>query len=187
MLINVDISPEELEEIDEDCFSNLFSEVARCSHYGFHRVVMSRPLARWVCNNVRLSETYLNQIELIRENNSENGELPEHAKCSLTIDFDKRLGIRGERPHWFVGYRNFNEGMKLDQTILLSKNSVLDGKFYKLLFDTEAQYRNIGQINFFPFHGDGADITKIFESLITSKNIVLCIVETDYSIKLARI
>ena len=180
MIINVAINPSDLMKIPKPETSLLFSELARASYLGYHRVFMTNDLAEWVIENIKLSEIHAEQLRLIKERIAESNAQLYEAKCSLVIEIGEKIYIRPDGLHWHISHKNFIEGMTLDQSILLTENALNDGVFYEKIFKIEAQRTNLMPLNFFRFHGGGSELPEIFADLVKYKKLCIAIADQDY-------
>ena len=181
MIIDVAINPTELRKIPEDELSALFSELGRASVLGYHRIFISEDLGNWVMdeNNVSLSNRHRQQFGRIVEEISEREDQLDHAKCKMIIKVGGKEPIKKDGCHWIVSHKNFLNGMTLDQSILLTENSLNDGKLFSMMFNLEADKHRLGPLNSFRFNGGGSGIEAIFADIIGYGKICLAIADLD--------
>ena len=191
MIIDVAIRPMELENVPEDEVSALFSELGRASVLGYHRVFLNEDLAEWVldANNVSLSNRHRQCFRDILEEISERGKQVIQAKCKMIIKIGVEKNIefvefyknnRIDKLHWIVNHKNFVKGMTLDQTILLTENSMNDGQLLSKIFDLEAERIGLAPLDSFRFNGGGSGIDEIFSDLVGYGKICLGIADQDF-------
>ena len=181
MIIDVAIKPSQLRKLYEDDISALFSELARASILGYHRVFMTEDLADWVMDNINLSKKHRERIGYIKERIAERGAQVKYAKCKLIIEIGDKKYIKKDECeyHWRISHMNFIDGMTLDQSILLTENSLNDGQLFSWVFDLEAERIGLGPLNLFRFNGGGNGIHEIFSDIVKYKKICLGIADQD--------
>ena len=179
MIIKIDISPAELMEVPISDLSNLFSEAARCNLYGYHRVYMERRVADWVIANIPLPKIHATQIGHIKDRASEIEQV-DNALYRMKIKIQRESKVTRTKNEWVVGHKCFIDGLRLDQTILLTENSEVDGKFYHEFLRVIANELNVGHIDFFRFHGGGTAIAEIYSDLVEYNKFVLAIADSDF-------
>ena len=181
MIIEVAIESVELNKIPKDEISALFSELGRASKLGYHRVFLKEDLAKWVMNpkNINLSDIHRQQFGYIMDKIAERGDQVDRAKCKMIIKVGGTEPIKKDGCHWIVSHKKFIDGMTLDQSILLTENSLYDGNLYSMMFNLEADRHGLGPLNSFRFNGGGSGIEEIFADIVEYGKICLAIADLD--------
>ena len=189
MIIDVAISPSELESVQEDDISTLFTELGRASTLGYHRVFMKEDLALWVIDgkNVNLSKNYREQFGYIKEKIAESGDQVDRAKCKMIIKIGGKESIKRDGCNWVVSHKNFIDGMTLEQTILLTENSLHDGQFLSMLFDLEAERIGLSPLNSLRYNGGGSGMDAIFADLVLQGKICLAVADQDFYVNTKKV
>ena len=187
MLINVEIDLCRLKNTPSSEVSDLFSEVARASKCGYHRIVMHPDLSTWVADNIFLSEGHKDQILDIGKIYTQTGGQPEEALTSLKIELNDESFIRKNEnmvgQHWIASHKKFAEGMLLEQTKLLVENKIYDGGMYDIILKVEAKKQGIDRLDFDTDMGAGNSIVPLFSDLVEEKSIFkACIADRDFNV-----
>lgn len=179
MIIKFDFSQDDIADVDIRKLSDLFSEAARSSLLGYHRVVISRSLAKWAALNLDLSKKHKEHILGLGQEFSQLGGQVEKAKYKILVRHDVGLIDYDDKGTWRIGIDHALPEGFLSQTSLVLENARNDGEFYKLLFDLNAKLLRFGDLSYVPVHGGGNGSADEITRIAEQKRPVSCICDTD--------
>lgn len=179
MIIKFDFSQDDIAHVNIRKLSDLFSEAARSSLLGYHRVVIPRSLAKWAASSLDLSKKYQEHILGLGQEFSQLGGQVEKAKYKILVKHDVGLVNYDNKGTWTIGIDHALPEGFLSQTSLVLENAKNDGEFYKLLFELNAKLLSFGDLSYAPVHGGGNGSAEEIARIAEQKRPVSCICDTD--------
>lgn len=183
MIIKFDFDSQSLANISKNLLSAVFSEVSRSSLMGYHRIVLSRSLSKWVFDNLDLSNRDKHHILKIGQEFSQLGGQYLDAKYKIIVcssvshwSFDG-IGV------WTIGLNQVLPGGYLSQSYLVLENSKNDGGFYDLIFSWTAKRAQLSDLSYEVVHGGGNGSANVIRSISQMGRMVSCICDTDLKAK----
>lgn len=179
MIIFLSINEDNFFDPSDATITLLFSELARSSRMGFHRVVIPRQIAKWAAANLEISIQDKKHIERIGQEYTQLGGLAHEAGAILRVLSDGSDLVQNNEGNWSIGYTRLLESNYLERTTVLLENGVNDGGFFTLLFSHEAKRKNFGDVSFHISNGGGGSTAAELRRIAADKRIVLCICDHD--------
>ncbi len=182
MIIKIDLSTRDASAFDRNKLSELFEEASRASLLGYHRVVLSRGLAKWAVENLDLSDRHKVHITKIGHEYAQLGQQYKSAAIKIRIRADV-LGIIEEGDGtWTVGVQCAGPEGVLSQTSLVFENGINDGDFYKLILEMSAKSIGFGDISYVAINGGGNGCGGQIQRISNEGKVVSCICDTDIKV-----
>lgn len=179
MIVIINISAKYACNADRDLLSAMFSEVARASLLGDHRVIISRSLSKWAAHKLDLTERHRQHILRIGQEYTQLGSQISRAKFKVFVE-DGITGVESRGGgEWAIGVEEALPGGYLSPSQLVLEHATNDGEFYDLIFRMHAKRSGFGNISYQIIHGGGSSCCDEIRRLAAQRRAVSCICDTD--------
>ena len=187
MLIEIGLSVENIENMEEVYVSRLFESIAVAAFSGNHKIYLPLDVFEYLMASNILSKSARGAIQKISENRSQfGGLLKKDTIPKLTVNNSKGGLKRGTGNHFQIGYENFLDGDYLMRPVLAVENSSNDGRFYKFIFTEEAKRNRFSGVQFEIVNIGGKDNLKnMLHDYSAEKRIVVFITDLDSVVKIS--
>lgn len=179
MIIHFDYTINQVETLEPALLQEVVAELMRSHRYGHHLVVINRPVASWLLENLDLSDKDKASLAQIERDYTQTADLvrrcqicirlrevqePYVVRCSKFVDIDIRL---------------ISKPYILDRVVLVFEDATTDGKLYSILFELLRSKIGAPAISWEPTHGGGSRTIEIAEEKAKEKRIVCALIDTD--------
>lgn len=182
MLIRIDLTLDQVAEIDRAEAGYFFGEILRASRLGFHRIIFPRFLADWIIQNLPLSEIDSSHLRRLRSEYTQLAGQIEQAPIFLSVVRGGDFRVPEVGRGLIVGLELLVRGRYLQNSALLLENAVNDGQFFDLIIQHEVKRITFGKVSYELFNGGGATTAAELERLVATQRIVTCICDTDLKV-----
>lgn len=178
MLISFEATDEELSGQPEPEIEELFSELLRASRRGYHFVLIDRRTSDWGLNNLTLNNREKAHLEALKSGFTQRGQLRRQAEFQLQIGLGS-FGLEKRGKVYTIGHIALLRGEYLEKSILLVENAEGDGELIKNIFYTLRRSHPVKDYSVEIRHGGGSTIVPVFDDLMRTKRITVCVADSD--------
>ena len=135
MIFQLDCTKGELFSAERSELEETFSQLLRADRDGKHLLVLSRETCDWAKENLELARLDIIHLELIREQFTFRGNLPDSATTFVIVKIgDGKVGLNDGKV-FSIGHKALIAGDYLsNSSVLLIENQATDGLFYDFVF-----------------------------------------------------
>lgn len=183
MIVKFNFTHEDIAHIQDEMLSELFSEAARSSLLGYHRIIISRSLAKWAADNLDLTTKHRKHILRLGQDFTQLGGQACNAKYKMLVCPKADSISYDNNGTWTIGIAHALPEGFLSQTTLVLENAKNDGDFYNLILSQSAKNLRFGDISYAIAHGGGSGSGNEVKRIFELGKAVSCICDTDLKVR----
>ncbi len=179
MIISFQTTLEEIEQANNRDLSYVIGEVLRAHVQGYHLLVLERSIAKWIAENLDLTDWDRVTVQAIGRQYTQNGHVVRDAAFHLCVKPMSMAGMIVHDNRVEVGLRDIDWPVICSPTILLSEDSSHDGTIYLDILKAAAKRYGSYTVNYDLQHGGGTGVYKIWSQRVAEKRAVCLIADSD--------
>lgn len=181
MIFNFNTTVSELESGNVDTITTLASDLLHADINGYHLIIMSRAVSRWLLDSVDLSGREKARLNSIHSKSSTRNGILSEASTFVEIVFKaQEVGVVGNK--FVIGVDAILRGRYLKQPArLIVENANTDGDFYKSLMRVLSYSSSDFSVSMDVYNGGGGTTSDMFKLNVNEGFVSVCIVDSDKS------